>query len=696
MQLAYGTDPWNKASVNEPPSQLYIKESLSLQENSPAGTLIGKVYGVDPQGVSTLQFSMLPLYPTTINPLIWLDASDGSTLEVENHQVNRWQNKAERRLDFVQDNSNARPHAYTTKINHYTTVEFDGDDFLHSEGILSLDRSFTIVLVSKVDTINSTEDALFSLGSNHSDSAFHFGSNHSDSFRGHFSNNGMGKDHTFLTQPSQGPSIYELIFDYNQKELKCRLNGTVQGTTEYHTPPHPHHIFRLNSNLGVSEFTKGESAELFIFNSLLSDYEHRQLGTYLGTKWAIPVSNPLPEHLFEIKTDGSIFTTREFDFETDPNTSIQVRAIDDHNFSITQEFTVTLTNVVEDRDGDGIEDAYDFDFDNDGIEDEYDSDDDNDGFSDSYEIAYGSDPFNANSLANKKPVGLNLNGTNVLENAPLGTVVGKVLGEDPDVYDILTYKLVDGEGASSNSFFQLSSDGILRTKQNIDHEQSAFHSIRVRMEDPFGESLEKQFSLSVGNLYVPIAVTHRHVKNNGRITLQGETLENGGQVPHELGFHISTTANFADGNEWKSETKNSLTFSVGFTSLELGENYYYRAFARNSEGTAYGATHALFEPKPRWWLNLGETTSLGWIIDSWMGDLAPYPNRWVYHRRLGWIYMSPDGNNGYWLWRQENGWLWTNAETWPFLWSHESVDWLYLLPTKEKTLFYDYATGSLR
>ena len=180
------------------------------------------------------------------------------------------------------------------------------------------------------------------------------------------------------------------------------------------------------------------------------------------------------------------------------------------------------------------------------------------------------------------------------------------------------------------------------------------------------------------------------------MTLQGETLQNGGQVPHELGFQISTTANFADGNDWKSETKNSLTFSVGFTSLELGENYYYRAFARNSEGTAYGATHALFEPKPRWWLNLGETTSLGWIIDSWMGDLAPYPNRWAYHRRLGWIYLSPDRNDGYWLWRQENGWLWTNAETWPFLWSHESVDWLYLLPTKEKALFYDYATGSLR
>ena len=90
--------------------------------------------------------------------------------------------------------------------------------------------------------------------------------------------------------------------------------------------------------------------------------------------------------------------------------SIKVKVIDDQNLSLTQEFEISLLNVIEDRDGDGIEDAYDFDFDNDGIEDAVDSDDDNDGFPDSYEIAYGSDPYNANSVANKFPTALYLNG----------------------------------------------------------------------------------------------------------------------------------------------------------------------------------------------------------------------------------------------------------------------------------------------
>jgi hypothetical protein len=58
--------------------------------------------------------------------------------------------------------------------------------------------------------------------------------------------------------------------------------------------------------------------------------------------------------------------------------------------------------------------------------------------------------------------------------------------------------------------------------------------------------------------------------------------------------------------------------------------------------------------------------------------------------------MSKDGSNGYWIWRQENGWLWTNRSTWPFLWSHQSNGWLYLWPENNKALFYDYGSGSLK
>ena len=137
-------------------------------------------------------------------------------------------------------------------------------------------------------------------------------------------------------------------------------------------------------------------------------------------------------------------------------------------------------------------------------------------------------------------------------------------------------------------------------------------------------------------------------------------------------------------------------FSITKRELALARTYYYRAFAINSEGTAYGAIMRFHQPEPDWWLDLSPETTNGWIIDSWMGSMHPYPNQWAYHRRLGWIFMNPDGSDGYWIWREENGWLWTNSYTWPYLWAHQSTEWLYLLPENEKALFYDYGSGSVR
>ena len=127
------------------------------------------------------------------------------------------------------------------------------------------------------------------------------------------------------------------------------------------------------------------------------------------------------------------------------------------------------------------------------------------------------------------------------------------------------------------------------------------------------------------------------------------------------------------------------------------KTFFYRAYALTTMGESLGTIHRIEvsdkNDTRHWWSSILLRTD-AWIIDSWMGDLLPH--QWAYHRRLGWIFMSPDGRAGYWIWRQENGWLWTNSSTWPFLWSHESTDWLYLLPAKNKALIYDYASGSIK
>ena len=124
--------------------------------------------------------------------------------------------------------------------------------------------------------------------------------------------------------------------------------------------------------------------------------------------------------LFSLETNGSLKNAVLFDYETNASTyTIRVQAKDEYNASVEGNFTVNLTNQIED-------------FDNDGIEDYYDLDDDNDSFSDAVEIAYGSDPRNPNSVANAAPNSFTLSSSQISENQSIGTVIGNLNATDPD------------------------------------------------------------------------------------------------------------------------------------------------------------------------------------------------------------------------------------------------------------------------
>jgi hypothetical protein len=397
-----------------------------------------------------------------------------------------------------------------------------------------------------------------------------------------------------------------------------------------------------------------------------------------------PGKNSQNNDLFAINTDGFLITNAVFDFETSQHFfAIRLQVVDQHKFELEKSFSLQLTNEVEDTDGDGTEDHYDLD-------------DDGDGFSDIDEINFGSDPLDAKSMINQPPYGLYLNGFNIVENSPLNTIVGKLVAVDPDDGDTFSYTLVSGEGSGSNSLFTLSTDGILTTAYLFDRENAKEHSIRTRVEDQYGASLEKSFSLTIDNLYLPVAVTHPHTEGANEVLIKGEILENGGEAPETFGIQLSSNITFENTDTLLATKITEKFFSITKRELALARTYYYRAFAINSEGTAYGAIMRLNKQGPDWWLDLSDEKINGWIIDSWMGSMHPYPNQWAYHGRLGWVFMSKDGSNGYWIWRQENGWLWTNRSTWPFLWSHQSNGWLYLWPENNKALFYDYGSGSLK
>jgi uncharacterized surface protein with fasciclin (FAS1) repeats len=204
-------------------------------------------------------------------------------------------------------------------------------------------------------------------------------------------------------------------------------------------------------------------------------------------------SSSLSNHRFLLEANGTLKTESLFDYESNNSYSIRVQAKDEENATTEGNFTILITNLIEDLDGDGIEDHFDHD-------------DDNDGFSDAEEIAFGSDPRDDNSIANSHP--RDLNTTSLLafyENFPIGTFVGQFSAVDPDPHAILTFSLTSG--FRDNDLFRMESNGTLRTASFFDFEtnNSVPHSflIEASVRDQYGYKADGNFTISLLNINEP-------------------------------------------------------------------------------------------------------------------------------------------------------------------------------------------------
>ena len=218
-------------------------------------------------------------------------------------------------------------------------------------------------------------------------------------------------------------------------------------------------------------------------------------------------------HLFIIDENENLRTTRAFDYETDDwNYSIRVGVSDEHNLTLDRLFSIPLLNIIEDFDGDSLEDFYDLD-------------DDNDGFPDHYEMGYGSNPKDANSTANLPPNLLDLNGSVVEWNATKGTRVGHFMMNDPDVNASLSLQFLDTND-TDHDLFTIDEDYSLITTQTIPYERDIpTLLIYVMLSDEWNASIEKTFEIVVtAKTYIE---DHNHstdgntTLSDGNLTLDG-------------------------------------------------------------------------------------------------------------------------------------------------------------------------------
>ena len=581
--------------------------------------------------------------------------------------------------------SNFKVEAFTGNYTP-TNLALDNNSIFENRPVGSTIGTFTAIdpdanntlTYSFIDNNNtSPQNNLFALESNgtlKTASSFDYESNNTYSIRVQ-----VKDDHNATTEGNFSILITNIIedFDGDGTEDAYDSDDDNDGFSD-------HSEIAYGSNPRDANSTANSAPTELNTTSPLQVSENQPVGTIVGQLTAQDpdanttltftlVAGANDNQNFTIETNGTLRTATVFDFESNPSYTINAKVRDQYNLTINQTFTVQITNIIEDFDGDGIEDAQD-------------PDDDNDGFPDSVEISYGSNPLDGNSTANAAPTQLiSDSNLSITENSPLGSIVGTLSAYDSDSNSTLTFTLVDGNGSNSNNLFSLEFNGTVKTASVFEYESNGSNlSIRARVSDQYNESIEKAFLVTVLNDPTddPLPPFDINQTENSHTTQP--------IVDH----------NQTDQNTTQPVLDQNITDSNSTPVLVIDQNA--TPVSENNQtivvqpGPVTPSQPDANQTQTYWWTPLPETAE-GWRTSDWFGSFRPFTNSWLYHAELGWMHATQGETDDLWLWNQEFGWLWTANGVFPHLFNHASANWIYFLKKQDgKAHYYDYTTESVK
>ena len=432
--------------------------------------------------------------------------------------------------------------------------------------------------------------------------------------------------------------------------------------------------------------------------SALSISESAPVGQVVGSLSSTNLSNPVYSLInngdgkFSLLGD-QIRVSQSLDFETQSSHIIRVRVTGTEG-EREQDFTILVEDVMdEDDDGDGLSQARELELGTNPLV----SDTDGDGFSDGVEINAGTNPLDAESFPVWSIDQLELNSKKVEENLPAGSRVGDFVYDGIPVSSDVKLSLVKIDEPQA---FTVDQNGTLLTKSPLDFEKMPSYEITVLVEHSSGGVFEKKFIIQVIDSFIPIVRTVKIARlTSSGATLEGRVMDEGGTGGvSERGFLISSSPNsMIDQNDVQtlSSGNGGGEFLVTVDGLEAGKKYFVRAYAVNGEGIAYGSEVTLRTDSGKQaplWANAVPETATDWWRSQWFGTFyRDGVSDWIMHAELGWLYPLAHLTDGVWLWKQNMGWLWTDAKTFPFLYQNMTGGWVYFHgSSQDSLLFYHY------
>ena len=94
----------------------------------------------------------------------------------------------------------------------------------------------------------------------------------------------------------------------------------------------------------------------------------------------------------------------------------------------------------------------------------------------------------------------------------------------------------------------------------------------------------------------------------------------------------------------------------------------------------------------------GKSTQGVWTYLPWFGYyLETDTSQWIYHVNHGWLYRTGSRPGDLWFYDNSGlGWIWTNADNYPFFYSYSELDWIWFNGASADREFYHFDSGLWR
>ena len=235
--------------------------------------------------------------PGEIEPQLWLDASDNSTVQKSGTSVTGWSNKgSDLTLSAVQNDPSKRPVQQTGGLNSLSTIHFDGvNDFLyiaHNPALnIAAGQDFELFSVVKSD-VNPTQAAIIAKGGiDPGDYMLYFYSPRYKFYMDHGgidmqADNPVGANANMGWARRQGNSGRL----YNTRSGSASDNGVSSASTAANS--HDVTIGAMSDGTTPARFFDGDIAEIILVRRALTNDERQQMEGYLAHKWGLAADLP--------------------------------------------------------------------------------------------------------------------------------------------------------------------------------------------------------------------------------------------------------------------------------------------------------------------------------------------------------------------------------------------------------------------